>query len=110
MVKRVLNKGRSEPELSKSVAVPFENTPANNWSFGCSANAGGMTAAYLDGQFPNLFPGETSLDDSDMPEYTDAHETNPAITSLETFTDYWDDYGSSLPDPFTRPGEGSTAP
>ena len=110
MVKRVFNKDKSEPELSKSAAVPFENTPADNWSFGCSANAGGMTAAYLDRQFPNLSPGATPSDDGDMSEYIEAHETNQAITSLETFTDYWDEYGSSLPDPYTRPREGSTAP
>ena len=110
MVKRVLNKDKSEPELSKSVAVPFENMPEGTWSFGCSASNEGMIAAYLDRQFPNLSPDTTPPDGSDMPEYTDAHETNPAITSLETFIDYWDDHGSSLPDPFTRPGEGSTAP
>lgn len=110
MVKRMFNKDKSEPELSKSATEPFENAPANNWSFGCSANAGGMTVAYLDRQFSNLFPGTMPPDGSDMPEYTDDHETDLAITSLETLTDYWDDYGGSLPDSFTMTGEDSTAP
>jgi hypothetical protein len=114
IVKRVFNKAKSEPELSKSATMLFENTPEGTWSFGCSANNGGMTAATLDGRFPNLFPGETPIDDTSMPEYTDAHgdtyKINPAITSSEIFTDYWEEYGSSLPGPYTRPGEGSTAP
>jgi hypothetical protein len=114
IVKRVFDKDKSEPVLSKSATVLTEGVPAYTWSLGCSAGGGGMTAAYLDKQYPNLIDGEMPLDDTSMAEFTDTHgctyKVNPAITSSEFFSDYWEEYGSLLPDPFTRPGEGSTAP
>lgn len=114
IVKRVFDKDKSEPALSKSATVLTEGVPAYTWSFDCSAGGRGMIAAYLEQQSPKLFEGEMPLDDTSMAEYTDAHgctyKVNPSITSSEFFADYWEEYGSLLPDPYTRPGYGSTAP
>ena len=115
LVKRVFVKDKGKLALSNpATLLSAEDVPTYKWSLGSSAGGGGMTTAYLDKQYPNLLDGDLPLDDGSMPKYTDVHgdtyEINPTKTSVEIVTDYWEEYGSAVPDPYTKPGEGSPAP
>ena len=103
---------RQSVEVFPSSAIIIENVPTYTWSLGCSAGGGGIVAAFNDRSHPNIFEGEMPLDDSSMSTITDVngdtYKLNPSVASQATFTDYWIEYRSPLPDPYTGFGPGGS--
>ena len=105
---------RQSAEGIASSAVTIDGVPKYTWTLGCSAGSGGIIAAYNDKLHPNIIEGEMPLDDSSMSTYTDAcggtYKFNHLVVSLDTFTDYWVEYDSQSPDPYTGAGTGCAVP
>ncbi|HLO32066.1 MAG TPA: C39 family peptidase [Anaerolineales bacterium] len=105
---------RQTVDVSTSSARIIDNVPAYTWTLGCSAGADGMIAAFNDKLHPNLFPGDTPLNDSAMETVTDVHgdsyKLNPVVLSRAAFRDYWVCYESGAPDPYTGYAGGCAVP
>ena len=113
-------------------ALPKSNGPKNNsiggteepvYVLGCSATSAGDIASIYDREgYQNIYTGPVNdgvmpLDNSSWPTWTDvagdSYSNNPLIASKQevdgrptqgTIDDYWIDYNSDTPDPYTGSG------
>ena len=111
------------PEASLTAGVYMLTVPAFDWSFGCSATAGAMIAAYYDrNEIPNMYIGPTNggvipLDSSSWPYWVDgsgsryaqcpltaSHLGLDGRTTRGSIDDYWVEYNSSASDPYVTNG------
>ncbi len=111
------------PKTNRAMGIVTLDVPAYEWTFGCSATSGAMIAAYYDRNgFPDMYTGPTGegvmpMKSDSWPSWTDAHGKNYAQVPLAashngldgrvtrgSIDDYWEQYNSSLSDPYLRFG------
>ncbi len=111
------------PDPDAVAEVNVLAVPAYSWTFGCSATAAAMIAAYYDRNgFPNIYTGPTDggmmpPDSSAWPQWTDgngdSYDQCPLAASRlgldgrttgGSIDDYWIAYGSKTKDPYITNG------
>lgn len=118
---RLIGKEEGGTALPKSeeAEITTAGLSGSAWIFGCSAGAAGEIAATYDEEEGANFNNNPSAEPVGEDEVDGIYYSNPLAASMKgvdckttagAIDDYWTDYKSDLPDPYTGSGAGGAEP